>query len=176
MVNKKISYTEQEINEAFNCYNTYCITNGTSSTIEKFLKYRYRKNFFNISKKYKEFGTSIPIEEYIKYITNNEVPFKKWEDIKTFKNFVLVYTKEEDSSSAIKRSISFLEKNNLSIDTISENRLIMYLETGSVSPWLILKEFPEFFEYVMKETNNNYCKNILSYYFWKNKSKELIQK
>ena len=43
----------------------------------------------------------------------------------------------------------------------------MYLESGNVSPWLVLKYYPEFFDYVIKETQNTYVKNILSLYFWK---------
>jgi len=111
----------------------------------------------------------------MKYIIDNNVPFKHWIDTNTFRNFLLIFTKQEEKEPAIIRSKEFLNKKGYDINTISENRLILYLECGNVSPWLVLTEYPDFFEEINKQKNNVFCRNILNYYFWKLKLNEMAQ-
>lgn len=167
MTRLKKSYTDEETNQAYKCYEVFCTVNGNKTSLEKFKKFRYRRIFYELIVSYDNFGTVIPIEDYIKYLVEEAIPFNKWGNLNTFRDFVLIYTKEEDCEKGIERSQKFLAEKNCNIETISDTRLIMYLESGNVSPWLVLKYYPEFFDYVIKETQNTYVKNILSLYFWK---------
>lgn len=169
MVKKKVIFNDEEKKLGYNAFQIYNTLKGRESTKEAFEKFRYRRYFLELAFKYNTFGTEINIKEYIKYIVDNNVPAKKWADINTFRNFLLIYTKQEPKEDAINRSIAFLNSKGCDINTISYNRLIVYLETGNVSPWLVLTDYPEFFEEINKEQGNVFCRNLLNYYFWKMK-------
>ena len=169
MNKKKKLFTEDDINEGYNLYSYYQSLKGIETTKEAFLKFRFRKYFIELCIKYKTYNTSIPINDYMKYIVDNNMAIKDWADINKFRNFILIYVKEEQKEPAISRSKQFLNEKGLTISTISYNRLVLYVESGSVSPWLIITEYPEFFEEINKEKGNVFCRNILNYYFWKSK-------
>lgn len=173
MNKKKVTYSEEDKKLGYQAYVFYQTYKGSKYSEESFQKFRFRKYFYELGRKYIDFSTSIPVEDYMKYLIDNNTALKSWADINTFRNFILIYTKEEDKVNAIERSKIFLAQKGYSIQTISDNRLILYLESGSVSPWLVLKEYPEFFEDINKKKDFVYCRNILNYFFWKQKLQEL---
>lgn len=72
--------------------------------------------------------------EYVKYLKNNLVPFKKWTLDHTYHCFLYQYLKEESTAIAIQRAETFLKNNGLTIDTISSNRLFLAIKYGMLSP------------------------------------------
>lgn len=169
MIKKKTNYSDEDKSLGYKAYVFYQSYKGNKATEESFKTFRFRKYFYELGRKYIDFNTEIPVEAYIKYLVDNNTPIKNWADINTFRNFLLIYTKEENRETAVSRSKEYLSKKGYSIQTISDNRLILYLENGNVSPWLVLTEYPEFFEEINKKQEYVFCRNILNYFFWKKK-------
>jgi len=169
---RKVTYSEEDKELAYLSFSSYKLVQGQKTTKEVFDKFRYRKAFYELAKRYKDFNSSIPIEKYTEYIRENMVPVNRWTNLTTFRNFLMIYVKQEPCKIALERSIKYLSDNKTSIDKISDSRLIMYIEQGNVSPWLVLKEYPEFFEHINQNPGNLFCRNMLSYYFWKLKAQQ----
>lgn len=171
---KKATYSTEEIALGYKAFAHFRAKELRDTSEEAFQKFRYRKYFIELGKQYTNNGTTIPLEKLVDYVQSNNVPAKDWGNLTTFRNFLLIHIKEEDKDTALKRSTEFLASKGTNIAVISDSRLTLYLESGCVSPWLIIKEYPEFFEEIHKSQGNQFAKNLLSYYFWKLKTKELV--
>ena len=72
-------------------------------------------------------------QDFIMYLLANKVPFNKWKNESNLINFLYDWLYYEDEENAIKRSKKWLNDRDLSLETISPNRLFLALKYGNIS-------------------------------------------
>lgn len=70
---------------------------------------------------------------YVKYLKDNLINFKLWTNDHTYHCFLYQYLKNEPDAIAISRAENYFKNNDLTIDTISSNRLHLAIKYGSIS-------------------------------------------
>lgn len=114
---------------------------------ENFIKSDLYNKFFNFYKWACEIEI-FDIYAYILYLKEYNIPLRLWNSDRYYKLFLSKYVKEENLTISIERCEKNLKKNNLSLETITQNRLYMMLYYG-----LLTKKYLDY-------KNYNY-KNIL---------------
>lgn len=117
-------------------HNTY-IENKMPNNSEDRKLFIAKSRYYDIVKSLEKWALEtqpINFMEYVKFLKFNLVPFKKWTLDHTYHCFLYQYLREEPDAIAIQRAETFLKNNDLTIDTISSNRLFLAIKFGTISP------------------------------------------
>ena len=91
---------------------------------------------FSKVKKFTEYEQAMEVFgkiDFLTYLFANKISINKWCEEEHLINFLYNWLYYEDESHAVNRSINWLEKHNLTISTISPNRLFLALKYGNIS-------------------------------------------
>ena len=115
---------------------------NTKDEVLDMVKSTYYKTF----KQFSDWCDSIDIVDtysYISYLKKYNVPLKMWVSDRYYKMFLNEYIQTEPLANACERSINELKKCNLTLETISQNRLFLLLLSGKLSiKYLDSVEYP----------------------------------
>lgn len=115
---------------------------NTKDEVLDMVKSTYYKTF----KQFSDWCDSIDIVDtysYIGYLKKYNVPLKMWVSDRYYKMFLNEYIQTEPLANACERSINELKKCNLTLETISQNRLFLLLLSGKLSiKYLDSVEYP----------------------------------
>lgn len=79
---------------------------------------------------------------FAKWLLQNKFPLQKWENPEVYIQFVKSYLHTEHPKLAVERSIKYITKilkcDGNFFSEFSINKILLLLETGKISPWLIL--------------------------------------
>lgn len=95
-----------------------------------------KSSYYKLFKQFSNWCDSINIIDtysYIGYLKRYNVPLKLWISDKYYRMFLNDYIQSEPLANAYERSINELKKCNLTLETISQNRLFLLLLSGRLS-------------------------------------------
>lgn len=75
----------------------------------------------------------LDINSYFEYLKKYNIPLKLWCNDGFYKKYLSEYIKNEPLANAIERSLTSLKIYDVSIETISQNRLFLLLLSGQIS-------------------------------------------
>lgn len=105
-----------------------------------------KSTYYKTFKQFSDWCDSIDIVDtysYISYLKKYNVPLKMWVSDRYYKMFLNEYIQTEPLANACERSINELKKCNLTLETISQNRLFLLLLNGKLSiKYLDSVEYP----------------------------------
>ena len=105
---------------------------NTKDEVLDMVKSTYYKTF----KQFSDWCDNIDIidtHSYIQYLKKYSIPLRLWTSDKYYKMFLEQYLHDEPLANACERSINELKKYNLTLETISQNRLFLLLLSGRLS-------------------------------------------
>lgn len=95
-----------------------------------------KSSYYKLFKQFSNWCDSINIIDtysYIGYLKRYNIPLKLWISDKYYRMFLNDYIQSEPLANAYERSINELKKCNLTLETISQNRLFLLLLSGRLS-------------------------------------------
>ncbi len=120
-------------------------------------------------------------DEYVKYLVKNQIKLVEWTKEQLYLKYVRTVVRTESYDRAIERSIIFMDKiaqtNNIKINDffnhVSPSDIIIWLETGRVSPWVLFNcESGRNLINSFDTEQINIMENIVDYRYWKLKFKK----
>lgn len=71
--------------------------------------------------------------EYLKFLKDNEIKIIQWTNSRVYHSWLYNFLNNEPEAIAIKRSKDYLDSINLTLDSISSNRLFLAIKYGKIS-------------------------------------------
>jgi len=142
-INKDSKY----VRLGFLAYNRfYEITQGSSKpkTYEHFSKSNYYTAFTKFGRHILEINAIDP-EKFIDFVINNSVHLDKWCSDSVYETYIRELNKKETAERAVERGILLMQQwgrehdrpYNVFFREISRPRLIHWIKSGRISPWII---------------------------------------
>jgi len=142
-INKDSKY----VRLGFLAYNRfYEITQGSAKpkTYEHFSKSNYYTAFTKFGRHILEINAIDP-EKFIDFVINNSVHLDKWCSDSVYETYIRELNKKETAERAVERGILLMQQwgrehdrpYNVFFREISRPRLIHWIKSGRISPWII---------------------------------------
>mgnify|MGYP000005035485 CR=1 FL=1 len=142
-----INKDEKYARLALLAYNRfYKLTQAASKekTYDDFMKSQYYLGFTKFGKHIININAISP-ETFIDFVINNSVPLDKWCSDSVYETYIRELNKKETAERAVERGILLMEQwgrehdrpYNVFFREISRPRLIHWIKSGRISPWII---------------------------------------
>lgn len=136
--------------EAFRLYMQFMETNHfkIKKDVEpfiSFIKSRYFKDFYNFAEYYLNNRDILHIDDFTLHLMRTNVPIMQWSTYKAKDDWILSCIRNEHPNDAVARSVNALVEWeqmtnnpwNTFFKNVSSARLISWIESGKISPWII---------------------------------------
>jgi hypothetical protein len=166
---QKIRFELRDTNIGILAFDMWKILGHLNDKIENFEKCRSYNSFMTFANLCIERGYFNPLE-YTQWLIRNKVAQKKWDDRKIYEQFLKQYLITENSRDAVARSLVFIESKKYLGSFFKDcpvGNILTYIETGQVSPWLILL-YPKNYEFLLrlKDEKLEYFKKLVNIDVW----------
>ena len=142
-----INRDDKYVRLGFLAYNRfYEITQGskTQKTYEHFCKSNYYTGFTRFGKHILEINAIDP-EKFVDFVIMTSVPLDKWTNDTVYESYIRELNKKETAERAVERGILLMQQwsrendrpYNVFFREISKPRLIHWVKSGRISPWII---------------------------------------
>lgn len=142
-----INKDEKYVRLGYFAYNRfYAITQGatTDKTYEHFAKSSYYTGFTRFGRHTLEINAIDP-EKFVDFVITNSVSLDKWCSDAVYETYIRELNKKETAERAIERGILLMQQwsrendrpYNVFFREISKPRLIHWIKSGRISPWII---------------------------------------
>lgn len=142
-----INRDEKYVRLGFLAYNRfYEITQGATKpkTYEHFAKSNYYTGFTRFGKHTLEINAIDP-EKFVDFVITNSVALDKWCSDAVYETYIRELNKKETAERAVERGILLMQQwsrendrpYNVFFREISRPRLIHWIKSGRISPWII---------------------------------------
>ena len=144
---RHINRDDKYVRLGFLAYNRfYEITQGskTQKTYEHFAKSNYYTGFTKFGRHMLEINAIDP-EKFIDFVITASIPLDSWCKDSVYESYIRELNKKETAERAVERGILLMEQwgrehdrpFNLFFREISRPRLIHWIKSGRISPWII---------------------------------------
>jgi len=142
-----INRDEKYVRLGFLAYNRfYEITQGatTQKTYDHFTKSNYYTGFTRFGKHTLEINAIDP-EKFVDFVITNSIALDKWCSDAVYETYIRELNKKETAERAVERGILLMQQwsrendrpYNVFFREISRPRLIHWIKSGRISPWII---------------------------------------
>ena len=170
---KKMRFEIRNTNEVQTAFRLWLSIQNNKRPIEDFEKSNLYKSFIDFVMDSKDKGFD-HIEQYGMWLLSNKISIYHWKKQSFYNQFLTSFISSENPRDAVIRSLSYIEDIGYLgsfFKTCPVGRILTMIESGKVSPWLILLSDSGHFISRLKGEKLDYFFKLINISVWEMKEK-----